>query len=82
MTFAEITFQLYFYILHWKVGMLMNTRDHQFYDVVLVMCMMYYCIKIILIGWACDTGKDQAAKIGITVHEILNNTIDKQRRGK
>jgi len=28
--------------------------------------------------WACDSGKDQAAKIGITVHDLLNNTSDKQ----
>ena len=31
-----------------------------------------------LIGWACDTGKDEAMGIGITVHEILNDTNDEQ----
>ncbi|EGI57915.1 hypothetical protein G5I_14103 [Acromyrmex echinatior] len=29
-------------------------------------------------GWACDTGKDEAIRIGINVHEILNDTIDEQ----
>ncbi|XP_012063662.1 PREDICTED: uncharacterized protein LOC105626988 [Atta cephalotes] len=33
---------------------------------------------IMLIGWACDTGKDEAMGIGITVHEILNDTNDEQ----
>ena len=29
-------------------------------------------------GWACDTGKDEAIRIGINVHKILNDTIDEQ----
>ncbi|XP_011705892.1 PREDICTED: uncharacterized protein LOC105461102 [Wasmannia auropunctata] len=78
MTFAEITFQLYFYILHWKIGMLITNIEHELYDALLVTSMTYYCIKIALTGWACDTGKDQAMMIGITVHEIMNDAIDKQ----
>ncbi|XP_011705888.1 PREDICTED: uncharacterized protein LOC105461099 isoform X2 [Wasmannia auropunctata] len=48
LTFAEITFQLYFYIMHWKIV------------------------------WACETGKDQAIKIGTTIHELLNDVTDEQ----
>lgn len=77
-TFAEITFILYFFILHWKSG-LDNMNDLVF-DASLTMSLTYYCIKITLIGWACDTGRDQATRIGITIHEILNNVVDKQIR--
>ncbi|XP_036148063.1 putative gustatory receptor 28a [Monomorium pharaonis] len=79
MTFAEITFRLYFYILEWKSQeMSMFNVDQNFHNVLLIIFITYYCIKIMLIGWACDTAKDQAMKIGITIHEILNDTIDKQ----
>ncbi|XP_024884598.1 putative gustatory receptor 28a [Temnothorax curvispinosus] len=78
MTFAEITFLLYFYILHWKVGTLLSNLNPELYDTALVLSIIYYSIKIVLIGWACDTGKDQATRIGTTIHEILNSTIDKQ----
>ncbi|XP_011859883.1 PREDICTED: uncharacterized protein LOC105557295 [Vollenhovia emeryi] len=76
LTFAEITFQLYFYIIHWETGMTMIDVDNQLYDLLLVVNMAYYSTKIMLMVWACETGKDQAMKIGITVHDLLNNTSD------
>ncbi|XP_011705887.1 PREDICTED: putative gustatory receptor 28a isoform X1 [Wasmannia auropunctata] len=78
LTFAEITFQLYFYIMHWKIGVLMNNLSHRAYNVLLVVFMTYYTIKIVLIVWACETGKDQAIKIGTTIHELLNDVTDEQ----
>ncbi|XP_018361594.1 PREDICTED: putative gustatory receptor 28b [Trachymyrmex cornetzi] len=75
MTFAELTFYLYFYIVHWDVDMKIN---HTVYEILLTISFMHLCIKISLIGWACDTGKDEATRIGINVHEILNDTIDEQ----
>ncbi|XP_071636966.1 putative gustatory receptor 28a [Temnothorax longispinosus] len=80
MTFAELTFQLYFYIMHWKIGMLMSNLSDSIYDVYLMVSMTYYSIKIMLIVWACETGKDQAMNISITVHDLLNNTSDDQIR--
>ncbi|XP_024884597.1 putative gustatory receptor 28b [Temnothorax curvispinosus] len=80
MTFAELTFQLYFFIMHWKIGMLMSNLSDSLYDVYLMVSMTYYSIKIMLIVWACETGKDQAMKISITVHDLLNNTSDDQIR--
>ncbi|KAL0128023.1 hypothetical protein PUN28_003336 [Cardiocondyla obscurior] len=38
----------------------------------------YYSLKIMLIIWVCETGKDQAMQIGITVHDLLNNTSNEQ----
>ncbi|XP_039314529.1 uncharacterized protein LOC113003119 [Solenopsis invicta] len=78
MTFCCITFYLYFYIMHWKIGKIIMNVDYSLYNTLLVTSVLYYCIKITLIAWACDTGRDQALKIGITIHEILNSTIDKQ----
>jgi len=72
LTFAELTFYLYFYIIYWEM------RNHMFYVMLYIISLMYYCIKISLMGWACDTGKDEAIKIGTNVHEILNDTIDEQ----
>ncbi|KYQ57885.1 Putative gustatory receptor 28b, partial [Trachymyrmex zeteki] len=75
MTFAELTFYLYFYIIDWKLEMKIN---HTFYHTLLVMSSAYQCIKIVLMGWTCDTGKDEAIRIGTNIHEILNDTIDEQ----
>ncbi|KYN34229.1 Putative gustatory receptor 28b [Trachymyrmex septentrionalis] len=74
LTFAELTFYLYFYIIYWEI----NMKNHMFYVMIYIISLMYYCIKISLMGWACDTGKDEAIKIGTNVHEILNDTIDEQ----
>ncbi|XP_071638473.1 uncharacterized protein [Temnothorax longispinosus] len=84
MTFAELTFQLqYFYIMHWKIGMLMSVDlIDPIYDLFLMMSITYYSIKIMLMIWACETGKDQAMKISITVHDLLNSTSDDQIRNE
>ncbi|KYM78575.1 Putative gustatory receptor 28b [Atta colombica] len=44
----------------------------------MIISLIYHCIKMSLMGWACDTGKDEAIRIGINVHKILNDTIDEQ----
>ncbi|XP_018053856.1 PREDICTED: putative gustatory receptor 28b [Atta colombica] len=74
MTFTELTFYLYFYII-WEINMTIN---HTLYDIYLIISLIYHCIKMSLMGWACDTGKDEAIRIGINVHKILNDTIDEQ----
>ncbi|KYN08352.1 hypothetical protein ALC62_00643 [Cyphomyrmex costatus] len=76
MTFVELTFCLYLYIIClWNAYMY---GYHTFHDVLLVTALTYQFIKITLTAWACDTGKDEAIMVGITVHEILNDTIDEQ----
>ncbi|XP_011880416.1 PREDICTED: uncharacterized protein LOC105568946 [Vollenhovia emeryi] len=72
-SFSEITFNLYFYIV-----LFMAKGEQEFLYAFFMMSVIYYAIKIVLIVWACDSGKDQAAKIGITVHDLLNSTSDKQ----
>ncbi|XP_018395891.1 PREDICTED: uncharacterized protein LOC108774314 [Cyphomyrmex costatus] len=76
LTFVELTFLLYLYIISlWNTYMY---GYHTFHVVLLVMALMFQCIKIAFIAWACDTSKDEAIMVGITVHEILNDTIDEQ----
>lgn len=78
MTFIEITFHAYYYILRWKEGVTIINLDKQFYYAYLVVSMMFLVTKITLIVWACETGKNQASKIGTTVHDVINCTNDKQ----
>ncbi|XP_025073129.1 putative gustatory receptor 28b [Pogonomyrmex barbatus] len=78
LTFVQITFLLYYGIVHWKVEMILSNLNHQFYDIMLIISVIYYCIKIILIGWTCETGMDEAMKIGSTVHKVLNSITDEQ----
>ncbi|XP_018351475.1 PREDICTED: uncharacterized protein LOC108753980 [Trachymyrmex septentrionalis] len=78
MTSAELTFYLYFYIMHWRSGTLTNHLGNEIYDIYLLVIMTYYSIKIGLIVWACETGKNQAIKIGTTVHDLLNNISNAQ----
>ncbi|KAG5330298.1 GR43A protein, partial [Acromyrmex charruanus] len=72
-SFIEITFNLYFYIV-----VSIAEEENWFWYWFFILNVIYYIMKIILIVWACDSGKVQAAKIGITVHDLLNNTNDKQ----
>ncbi|XP_018395913.1 PREDICTED: putative gustatory receptor 28b [Cyphomyrmex costatus] len=75
-TFAEFTFCLYFYIIFlWQINV---NYDYTFQIMLLKMSLAYQFVKIVWMGWTCDAGKDEAVMVGITVHEILNDTIDKQ----
>ncbi|XP_036142173.1 uncharacterized protein LOC118645392 isoform X2 [Monomorium pharaonis] len=78
MTFAEITFSLYFYIVQWQDGVPIINLEKQIWSIYYITSVTYYSIKIAFIVWACDTGKDQALQIGTTVHDVLINTSDKQ----
>lgn len=78
MTFAEITFSLYFYIVQWEEGVAIIDLQKQIWFAYYITSVAYYSIKISFIVWACDTGKDQALQIGTTVHDVLISTSDKQ----
>lgn len=77
-TFLEVTFMLYFYTMHWKIGTLADNVSYQLYDLLVIIVIIYYVVKIVLIVWACETGKNQAVEINTTVHSVLNNTSDEQ----
>ncbi|KAL6429844.1 hypothetical protein ACFW04_007604 [Cataglyphis niger] len=78
MTFSDITFSLYFYIVQRQSGVPLVDLEKQFWYSYYTTSVLYYSTKLALIVWACETGKDQALEIGTTVHEVLINTSDKQ----
>jgi len=73
LTFAEITFYLYFHILYWQKGICMINIDNHVCGIYLTIRIIYYFIKIMLMVWACETSKNQALQIGTTVHDVLNS---------
>jgi len=75
-TFSDITFELYSYVVRWKDGISISL-DWQFFDVFLA-SMIFYIVRIMLLVWACETGKNQAEEISTTIHDVLNNISDKE----
>ncbi|XP_018306623.1 putative gustatory receptor 28b [Mycetomoellerius zeteki] len=77
-TFTRITFNLYYQILYWQTDkVLINVEDY-IYGTFLLTSLMYYLIKIMLVVWACETGKNQALQISTTVHDVLNSIDDNE----
>ncbi|XP_011705401.1 PREDICTED: uncharacterized protein LOC105460611, partial [Wasmannia auropunctata] len=76
MTYATITFELYFYIVRWQDGVFFYL-DKQYFDV-LIMSTGFNILKIVLLVWACEACKSQAQEIGTTIHDLLNSTNDEQ----
>ncbi|XP_014611281.1 PREDICTED: putative gustatory receptor 23a, isoform B [Polistes canadensis] len=76
MTFAEVTFSLYFYILR-TVDKKEVSLEKQIWYAYFITSVAYYSIKLSLIAWACETAKNQAAEVGSRIHEVVINTTDK-----
>lgn len=76
LSFSEITFELYSYVVRWRNGISI-TLDWKLFDVLFASMVLYF-LKITLLAWTCETAKNQAKEIGIIIHEMLNNTMDKQ----
>ncbi|XP_018058029.1 PREDICTED: putative gustatory receptor 28b [Atta colombica] len=75
--FFMTTFELYFYIVRWQDGILIISFNNPFFDKFLI-SIMYYVTQMMLLVWICETGKNQAQQIRTTIHDLLNNTSDKQ----
>ncbi|XP_012535224.3 uncharacterized protein LOC105836018 isoform X2 [Monomorium pharaonis] len=71
-TFITIIFGLYFHLLRWHNGLEINK------DCIFVISIVYHITKMILLVWICETGKNQAQNISTTIHDVLNNTKNKQ----
>ncbi|KAG5338785.1 GR28B protein, partial [Acromyrmex charruanus] len=76
MTFIEITFNIYFLFERMQGQKLSVTNLKNHYD--LIVFSINYSIKILLVVWACETGKDEAIEIKTSVHEVINNTSDEE----
>ncbi|XP_018351472.1 PREDICTED: uncharacterized protein LOC108753977 [Trachymyrmex septentrionalis] len=79
-TFVRITFFSYYCIILWQniLNFRLTSSQKLFCYIYFIPSMIFYLIKTALVVWACETGKDQANKIGITIHDVLNSTNDKR----
>ncbi|XP_011880738.1 PREDICTED: putative gustatory receptor 28b [Vollenhovia emeryi] len=75
-SFSEFTFELYFFIVHWQ-KQLQFSIDQNLLDA-FVTNIANYIVKIPLLVWVCETGKNQAQKINTTIYDVLNSTKDEQ----
>ncbi|XP_018351463.1 PREDICTED: putative gustatory receptor 2a [Trachymyrmex septentrionalis] len=77
MAFIEITFNLYYYLVQVQKDVFMSDRIKQAFDEVFVTAVMYETVKIVLVVWACQSSKNQILEINTTVHDVYNNTSNK-----
>ncbi|KYQ52937.1 Putative gustatory receptor 28b [Trachymyrmex zeteki] len=77
LAFIEITFNLYYYLVQIQNNVFMSDQIKQTYNEVFIIAVMYDIIKIMLIIWACQTGKNQILEINSTIHDVYNSTSNK-----
>ncbi|XP_043259891.1 uncharacterized protein LOC122401676 [Colletes gigas] len=75
LTFVNVTFNLYYYIL-WINNGLPSDLAKQIWYFQFLTSVFYFMIKFMMSIWACETAKNQALAIGITVHNALSNAND------
>lgn len=74
--FIEITFEIYFNTVQWKNGLSISLTK-QVHNSFIISYLTYHILKVLIIIWSCEAGKNQAIKISTTVHDVLNSTSDK-----
>ncbi|XP_018351458.1 PREDICTED: putative gustatory receptor 28b [Trachymyrmex septentrionalis] len=75
-SFINITFDIYFSVVRWQDGLFINFDMH--FPRIFSSSITYYVVKLTLLVWVCETGKNQAQEISITVHDLLNNINNEQ----
>ncbi|KYQ56196.1 Putative gustatory receptor 28b, partial [Trachymyrmex zeteki] len=71
LSFKQIIFYVYFNVIQWQNGISLN-RD-RIHNVFFISVLIYYFTRLALIVWACETSKNEAIKIGTTIHDVLNS---------
>ncbi|XP_012063704.1 PREDICTED: putative gustatory receptor 28b [Atta cephalotes] len=74
--FTNITFDIYSDVMRWQDGVFINFDMHFLH--IFYSPIAYYIIKMMLLVWACETGKNQAREISTTIHDLLNNIKDEE----
>lgn len=69
--FKQIVFFSYFNIITWQDGISLDLNI--IYNVAFMSFVIYYIMRLMLIVWVCETGKNQAIKIGTIIHDMLNS---------
>lgn len=70
MTFAEVTFSLYFFLLH-SQGMKNIDLDKQIWYHYFATSITYYALKMIIMVSICQEAKNESLKTGIIVHDVI-----------
>lgn len=79
LTFIEVTFSLYFYLLrNWGNEDITDNVRRQIWTTYFVASMSYYSLKMIAIIWVCQKTKEAAFEVGIHIHGTLLGTLDKE----
>ncbi|XP_036148072.1 uncharacterized protein LOC118647375 [Monomorium pharaonis] len=82
LTFVDVTINVYYYILEWKPNY--NLFTNTFIELRILYYMFqlstitFNFIKIVLIVWACETGKNEALQINTSIHDMFNSVTDDQ----
>ncbi|XP_012063691.1 PREDICTED: putative gustatory receptor 28b [Atta cephalotes] len=76
LSFKQIIFYLYFNVIQWQNGISLN-RD-RIYNIYFISFLIYYFLRLTMIVWACETGKNEATKTSTTIHDVLNSISDVQ----
>ncbi|KAG5338781.1 GR28B protein, partial [Acromyrmex charruanus] len=76
MAFIEITFNLYYYLVQVQEDV-RNDQTKQVFDELFVTAVIYETVKIVLVVWACQSGKNQILEINTTVRDVYNSTSNK-----
>ena len=76
LSFKQIIFYLYFNVIQWQNGISLN--QDRIYNIYFISFLIYYFLRLTMIVWACETGKNEATKTGTTIHDVLNNISDVQ----
>ncbi|XP_024890739.1 uncharacterized protein LOC112466718 [Temnothorax curvispinosus] len=84
MIFTQIIFNLYFYLMQIQLGgqglhmSHLSNEERQLYLKACITAVAIYFVELVLIVWACETGKNQAMEISSTVHDVCNSASNKQ----
>ncbi|XP_011858419.1 PREDICTED: uncharacterized protein LOC105555976 [Vollenhovia emeryi] len=79
--FVNIIFSMYcYFVLLIHKDVYATNFEKLVYDKFTFVCLTYYIIKVVLIVWACETGKNQALTIKTTVRDVFNNTNNEQTK--
>ncbi|NP_001177427.1 gustatory receptor 8 [Nasonia vitripennis] len=81
MTFAEVTFGLYFFILHIQ-GKKGIDLDKQLWFNYFITSVTYYSLKMAVMVWICQETKNESLKTGIIVHDVILNNNNEQLKSE
>ncbi|XP_018058034.1 PREDICTED: putative gustatory receptor 28b [Atta colombica] len=76
LVFKQIIFHVYFNVIQWQNGISLN--QDRIYNAYFISIVTYYFTRFVFIVWAGETGKNEAKKIGTTIHGIHNSISNVQ----